>query len=83
MKNTFIYLTALLTLIFISGCNKEKVCGNLPEGLYEGWFTDDGANSTYIPLYMSKIDENTLVINSTGDSSFGPYVKSDVVPLVE
>jgi hypothetical protein len=77
LKKTLFYSTILLTLIFISGCKKEKVCGNLPEGLYEGWFTDDGASSTYIPLYVYKVDENTLVINSTGDSSFGPFVKRD------
>lgn len=77
MKKTLFYSTVFLTLIFISGCKKEKVCGNLPEGLYEGWFNDDGASSIYIPLYVSRVDENTFVINSTGDPSFGPFVKRD------
>jgi hypothetical protein len=77
MKKKLFYSTVLLILIFISGCKKENVCGNMPEGLYEGWFTDYGASSVYIPLYVSKIDENTLVINSTGESSYGPFVKRD------
>ncbi len=77
MKKKLFYSTVLLKLIFSSGCKKENVCGNMPEGLYEGWFTDYGASSVYIPLYVSKIDENTLVINSTGESSYGPFVKRD------
>ena len=28
-------------------------------------------------MYLFKIDENTLVISSTGDSSYGPFVKKD------
>jgi hypothetical protein len=77
VKNLLFHSTILLTLLFISACKKDKVCSNLPEGLYEGWFANEGASSTYTLLYVSIIDENTMVINTTGDSSFGPFVKRD------
>jgi hypothetical protein len=77
MKRTLFYSILFLTLMIISGCKKEKICSNLPEGLYEGSFTNDGETTVYIPLYLSKIDDNTLVINSSGDPTYGPFVKRD------
>lgn len=77
MKNTFFFLTLFAIALLTGGCNKEKICSDLPEGLYEGWFTREGSDAVYIPLYVFMIDENTLVINSSGDSKFGPFVKKD------
>ncbi len=77
MKNKFFYYLGCLILILIGGCSKNQVCSSLPDGLYEGWFTDSGASPQYIPLRITKLDDNTWVINISGDPTFGPYIKRD------
>ena len=69
--------SVFVILLLIGGCGKERLCSDLPEGLYEGCFTNEGGNPVCIPLYLSMIDENTFIINSSGESSFGPFVKKE------
>lgn len=68
-------LFIFLILLFNIGCRKEKSCSSLPEGLYEGWFTDNSGIAEFTILYLNKIDDNTYVINTTNDPKFGPYIK--------
>src|SRR5690554_1784533 len=77
MKTILKILFLAITLFLNSGCNKDKICSNIPEGLYEGWFTDEGATPSYLPMYVFVIDDNTLIINSSNNPSFGPFVKRD------
>lgn len=63
MKNIIICIVCVC--IFL-GCKKEeKICNKLPEGTYEGYFTDNGSSNThYIPSLIVKIiDVNTISIS--------------------
>ena len=75
MKNIFRYFVSFMILLTIGSCKKERVCSNVPEGIYEAKFTDDGASSTTTILHILRVDNNTLIINTTGESSLGPFVK--------
>lgn len=77
IKKSILYSMFFAMLILMSGCKKEQVCSDMPDGLYEGWFTDNGSTPQYIPLRIMKIDDITWVINSSGDPTFGPYTKRD------
>ncbi|HPX76760.1 MAG TPA: hypothetical protein PLW77_09265 [Bacteroidales bacterium] len=75
MKTFLKFLLLSITLFLNSGCNKYEICSNIPEGLYEGWFTDEGANPLYLLMNVFVIDDNTLIINSSNNPSFGSFVK--------
>lgn len=75
MKFAIYYLLIFLVLISSVGCRKEKICSSLPEGLYEGWFTDEGGSAEFVSLYLNKIDDNTIVINTINDPTYGPFIK--------
>lgn len=77
MKRTANLFLILLVLMLHVGCRKEKIGSSVSEGLYECWFTDEGSSAHYTVLYLNKIDENTFVINSSNDPTFGPFVKRD------
>ena len=67
MKTLLKFLLLSITLFLNSGCNKYEICSNIPEGLYEGWFTDEGANPLYLLMNVFVIDDNTLIINSSNN----------------
>lgn len=79
-NNIFPYSILVIAILFLGGCKPEKPknCTNFPAGAYKGVFTDDGASEgTVVPLQVSILDENTLIINTTGDTLHGPFVKRD------
>lgn len=70
MKTKLIYVVCIF--IFL-GCKKdEKICSNLPEGIYEGLFTDNGSSSSNYNsnLEVSIIDDNTVSINALSSSEY-------------
>ncbi len=81
MKNPSYYLLIILVLMVNAGCKKEKICSSIPEGPYEGWFTDEGADAKFTSLYLNKVDDNTFVINTSNDTTYGPYMKRNECSL--
>jgi len=70
MKNIIICMVCLC--IFL-GCKKEeKICDNLPGGIYEGWFTDRGSSNPHYNsnLKVDIIDDNTISINALSSSQY-------------
>ena len=70
MKTKLIYVVCIF--IFL-GCKKdEKVCRELPDGIYEGWFTDNGSSSSNYNsnLEVSIIDDNIVSINALSSSEY-------------
>lgn len=72
MKKIKLLSIIVSLLLVISSCKKEKVCSEIPEGLYHGWFTDNGSsNSTFNPnMQVTKLNENELRINSSASSGY-------------
>lgn len=75
MKKKLLYV--LFSIFLLSGCSKEYMYNKVPEGLYECWFTDEGESAYYVPLYLFKTGENTLVFTTSTEATYGPFVKVD------
>jgi hypothetical protein len=72
-SNTKLFLFIFIISTLIS-CRKSKICDEIPEGQYDATFKDDGSNSVNTVLFLSLIDENTIVLNTSGDPNIGPFL---------
>ncbi len=61
-KYSYFILLAIILLLVSCQAKKEKICRNLPDGLYEGQFIDDSGYKKILPLEIVNIDDNTLEI---------------------
>lgn len=80
MKRLILYSFFLGLFFSVISCNKEKTCGKISEGLYQGWFKNNGAaNPTYNSgLFLTVIDENNIIIGVTKDNdSSRPHLQRD------
>ncbi|HRO75100.1 MAG TPA: hypothetical protein PLP27_02995 [Crocinitomicaceae bacterium] len=71
-NNKFSYFILLAMMLLFGSCQtkKEKICRNLPEGIYEGWFLDEGTNNENLTLlHIANKDNNTIEIK-TSSSEF-------------